>query len=54
MSEINHQILLASRPQGAASADNFRLVEAQIPPLAESEVRVATTSCRSTPTCAAG
>ncbi len=40
MTEINRQILLASRPTGAASADNFRLVEAALAPLAEGEVRV--------------
>jgi NADPH-dependent curcumin reductase CurA len=40
MSEINRQILLVSRPQGAASADNFRLVEAPLAPLADGEFRV--------------
>ncbi len=40
MSEINRQILLASRPQGAVGTENFRLVEAPLAPLAEGEVRV--------------
>ncbi|MGF6759125.1 NADP-dependent oxidoreductase [Paraburkholderia sp. GAS42] len=40
MTQVNRQILLASRPQGAASADNFRLVETPLKPLADGEVRV--------------
>jgi NADPH-dependent curcumin reductase CurA len=40
MTEINHQILLASRPDGAASAANFRLVETALAPLADGQVRV--------------
>ncbi|KVD82876.1 2-alkenal reductase [Burkholderia stagnalis] len=40
MSVVNRQILLVSRPQGAASADNFRLVETPLAPLASGEVRV--------------
>jgi len=36
----NKQILLVSRPQGEASADNFRLVEAQTSALAEGQVLV--------------
>ncbi|AXE98526.1 NADP-dependent oxidoreductase [Paraburkholderia hospita] len=40
MSQINRQILLVSRPQGAASSDNFKLVETPLAPLAEGEVRV--------------
>ena len=40
MADINHQILLASRPEGAVSASNFRLVETPLAPLAEGEVRV--------------
>jgi NADPH-dependent curcumin reductase len=40
MTEVNRQILLVSRPQGAASADNFSLVEAPLAPLADGEVRV--------------
>ena len=31
MSTINHQIVLASRPQGEASVDNFKLVETPVP-----------------------
>lgn len=31
MSLVNHQILLASRPQGEASLDNFKLVETPVP-----------------------
>jgi NADPH-dependent curcumin reductase len=37
---INRQILLVSRPQGAASVDNFKLVETALEPLAEGQVRV--------------
>ncbi|WP_322039308.1 NADP-dependent oxidoreductase [Burkholderia diffusa] len=40
MNTINRQILLVSRPQGAASADNFRLVEMPLVPLADGELRV--------------
>ncbi len=40
MSEINHQILLASRPEGAVSAANFRLVETPLVPLEDGQVRV--------------
>ncbi len=40
MTETNRQILLASRPAGAATAENFRLVETPLAPLAEGEVRV--------------
>lgn len=37
---INRQILLVSRPQGAASVDNFRLVETPLQPLTDGQVRV--------------
>jgi NADPH-dependent curcumin reductase CurA len=37
---INRQILLVSRPQGAASVDNFKLVETPLEPLADGQVRV--------------
>jgi NADPH-dependent curcumin reductase CurA len=40
MADINRQILLDSRPQGAASASNFRLVETPLAPLAEGQIRV--------------
>ena len=40
MAEINHQILLVSRPQVAVTPDNFRLVETPLAPLAEGQVRV--------------
>ncbi|CAG9240343.1 NADPH-dependent curcumin reductase [Paraburkholderia caribensis] len=40
MSQLNRQILLVSRPQGAASADNFKLVETPLAPLADGKVRV--------------
>ncbi|WP_396328475.1 NADP-dependent oxidoreductase [Burkholderia anthina] len=40
MNTVNRQILLVSRPQGAASADNFRLVETPLLPLADGELRV--------------
>jgi len=36
----NHRIVLASRPSGAASADNFRLEAADVPPLADGQVLV--------------
>ena len=37
---MNRQVLLASRPQGAVTEDNFRLVEQAIPAPAEGEVLV--------------
>ncbi len=37
---INRQILLASRPTGTVTQDNFRLVESDFVPLGEGEVRV--------------
>jgi NADPH-dependent curcumin reductase CurA len=37
---INQQIVLASRPQGAASADNFQLIEAPTPALQDGQVLV--------------
>ncbi len=43
MSLTNHQILLASRPQGEATVDNFKLVEVPVPSaeqLAEGQVLV--------------
>jgi NADPH-dependent curcumin reductase len=40
MTQINRQFLLASRPQGAATPDNFRLVEAALEPLVEGQFRV--------------
>ncbi|WP_175718076.1 NADP-dependent oxidoreductase [Burkholderia anthina] len=40
MNTVNRRILLVSRPQGAASADNFRLVETPLLPLADGELRV--------------
>ena len=36
----NKQILLASRPKGEATADNFRLVEAEVPALKDGQVLV--------------
>src|SRR5574341_2075707 len=36
----NHQILLASRPQGEATVDNFKLVETPVPALAEGQLLV--------------
>ena len=35
MSQINRQIVLASRPKGEVTPDNFRLVEAALAPLGE-------------------
>ncbi|NCT81596.1 MAG: NADP-dependent oxidoreductase [Comamonadaceae bacterium] len=40
MSTLNHQILLASRPQGEVSPENFRLVETPLAPLTDGQVRV--------------
>ncbi|MCC8391411.1 NADP-dependent oxidoreductase [Paraburkholderia sp. MMS20-SJTR3] len=40
MSQINRQLLLVSRPQGAVTPDNFKLVETPLAPLADGEVRV--------------
>ena len=40
MTQINRQILLASRPQGAVTPGNFKLVETPLAPLADGEVRV--------------
>ena len=40
MSTLNRQILLASRPAGEPSAENFRLVESPVAPLAEGQVLV--------------
>jgi NADPH-dependent curcumin reductase CurA len=37
---VNRQILLVSRPQGAATLDNFKLVETPLQPLTGSQVRV--------------
>lgn len=37
---VNRQILLVSRPQGEARADNFKLVETPLAPLAAGQVRV--------------
>ncbi|HLO93268.1 MAG TPA: NADP-dependent oxidoreductase, partial [Burkholderiaceae bacterium] len=36
----NQQVLLDSRPQGEATVDNFRLVEVDVPPLADGQVLV--------------
>ena len=40
MPAMNHQILLARRPQGAVTPEDFRLVETPLPALAEGELRV--------------
>lgn len=40
MSRINRQILLVSRPDGAARVDNFKLVETPLAPLADGQLRV--------------
>ncbi|WP_028998555.1 NADP-dependent oxidoreductase [Azohydromonas australica] len=40
MTLMNRQILLASRPQAAASTDNFKLVETPLPPLQDGQVLV--------------
>lgn len=40
MPETNRQVLLVSRPEGAAGPENFRLIEVPLPPLKEGEVRI--------------
>src|SRR6188472_582280 len=40
MATMNRQIHLVSRPQGEPTPDNFRLVEAEVPPLADGQVLV--------------
>ena len=40
MPQTNRQILLVSRPSGAASVDNFKLVETPLAALADGQVRV--------------
>jgi NADPH-dependent curcumin reductase CurA len=40
MATLNKQILLASRPQGEPTVDNFKLVEQPVPALAEGQVLV--------------
>jgi len=40
MATLNHQIVLASRPQGEATAANFRLVSSPLPALADQQVLV--------------
>jgi NADPH-dependent curcumin reductase CurA len=40
MTTMNRQILLASRPEGEPTVDNFRLVEAPVPALQEGQVLV--------------
>ena len=40
MTRLNQRIVLASRPRGEISADNFRLEDAPVPPLAEGELLV--------------
>ena len=40
MAVTNHQILLANRPQGAATLANFQATAVPLPPLADGQVRV--------------
>lgn len=40
MTQINRRIVLASRPQGAVTADNFRLEQVRLAGLAEGQIRV--------------
>ncbi|MGQ3054308.1 MAG: NADP-dependent oxidoreductase, partial [Roseateles sp.] len=40
MSQINRQIVLASRPRGEVTPENFRLVEAPLAALTDGQVRV--------------
>ncbi len=40
MTTLNRQVLLASRPTGPVTPDNFRLVETPLAPLGEGQLRV--------------
>src|SRR5260370_13698121 len=40
MSQTNRQVVLASRPQGPVTPENFKLVEGALEPLADGELRV--------------
>jgi hypothetical protein len=49
----NKQILLDNRPQGEATASNFKLVTSDTPVLADGQVLVVITTSASIRTCAA-
>lgn len=49
---INRRIVLASRPHGAPTQDNFRLSSKMIPEIKEGRSCCARFFCRSTPICA--
>lgn len=48
----NRRIVLASRPHGEPSADNFRIEDVALPPTGHDQIWYATASCRWTRTCA--
>ena len=53
MASMNKQVLLASRPQGAVTEDNFRIVEAPVGKPGTAKCWSGTSGSRSTRTCAA-
>ena len=55
MPDMNRQVLLASRPQGPVTEDNFRIVDAPLPVAGRGRSAGEESSgCRSIRTCAAG
>ena len=48
----NRRIVLAARPQGAATLNSFRMEEVPVGAPREGEVFFASCGCHSTPTCA--
>jgi NADPH-dependent curcumin reductase CurA len=54
MAALNKQVLLASRPKGAVTEDNFRLVEVPVGKPGAARCWSGTSGSRSTRTCAAG
>ena len=51
---VNRRIVLASRPVGMPTAENFRLEEDPVPEPGTGRSWSARSGCRSTPTCAGG
>ena len=49
---VNHQLLLASRPEGEPTPANFRLVEAAVPDIGDGQVLVRHHYLSLTRTCA--
>ena len=50
----NKGFVLASRPNGAPTPGNFRLIKNETPELADGQVLIRHLFLRSTPTCAGG